>query len=281
MKKLITTAALFAASTALASATEANALVHLGFDTIEDTGASLTNDGSNANATVSSSKASGEGSYRNYSTGIGTGNSIRTSSSNYLSITDSGISWSSAWTISFAVKGYTDSTNNWSNLFAIGTSADYSIRIQSNNDTERKLGIYSKNSNSDTSELFTNSKQISVSSDAFIVLTLTYDGAGAFNFYGDGELLATADTTTDALSNYGVSTLWLGGNNSSNNTFPAYYDEFTVYDAALTAEDISTYLVGKNAPLTISTIPEPSAFGLLAGVGVLALVASRRRSRKA
>lgn len=45
----------------------------------------------------------------------------------------------------------------------------------------------------------------------------------------------------------------------------------------------STYSAVVAATLTTveATIPEPSAFGLLAGVGVLALAASRRRSRKA
>ncbi len=70
-------------------------------------------------------------------------------------------------------------------------------------------------------------------------------------------------------------------------------------DTALTAENISSVLTGDSYELTglksgwefqnfgysesmlfaTITIPEPSAFGLLAGVGALALVASRRRRR--
>ena len=73
-----------------------------------------------------------------------------------------------------------------------------------------------------------------------------------------------------------------------NKSITAEFTGLSTYDdsldaAALTAEDAGKYFLstdGTNIVLNyVSAIPEPSAFGLLAGLGALALVASRRRRK--
>ena len=73
-----------------------------------------------------------------------------------------------------------------------------------------------------------------------------------------------------------------------NDSITAEFDGLSTYDDsldadALTAEDAGKYFLstdGTNIVLNyVSAIPEPSAFGLLAGLGALALVASRRRRK--
>ena len=73
-----------------------------------------------------------------------------------------------------------------------------------------------------------------------------------------------------------------------NDSITAEFDGLSTYDDsldadALTVNDAGKYFLstdGTNIVLNyVSAIPEPSAFGLLAGLGALALVASRRRRK--
>ena len=73
-----------------------------------------------------------------------------------------------------------------------------------------------------------------------------------------------------------------------NNSITAEFAGLDTYDGslgadALTADDAGKYFLstdGTNIVLNyVSAVPDPSAFGLLAGLGALALVASRRRRK--
>ena len=59
-------------------------------------------------------------------------------------------------------------------------------------------------------------------------------------------------------------------------------DEITVDTSAVLSGDVYTSYISADDAKSIATamVPEPSAFGMLAGLGALALVASRRRRRK-
>ena len=93
----------------------------------------------------------------------------------------------------------------------------------------------------------------------------------------DGESQINGDSTTAE----NITALF-------NDSITAEFTGLSTYDDsldadALTADDAGKYFLstdGTNIVLNyVSAIPEPSAFGLLAGLGALALVASRRRRK--
>ena len=99
-------------------------------------------------------------------------------------------------------------------------------------------------------------RMVSVASEGSYTVTLLKIGDD-ISVYVDGTLSASgklADTLTGNITD-----IALGGNTGSN-----YRINETVHSISYS---------------TLTAIPEPSAFGLLAGIGALALVASRRRKR--
>ena len=100
------------------------------------------------------------------------------------------------------------------------------------------------------------------------VLFLTVSG-GTASLYeqteAGNEVVLVAQTT--GMSTSAVNGLYVGYWNSGESQHQGGTMDVGVYNAVLTTAEMA------------SMIPEPSAFGLLAGLGALALVASRRRRK--
>ena len=100
------------------------------------------------------------------------------------------------------------------------------------------------------------------------VLFLTVSG-GTASLYeqtkAGNEVVLVAQT--DEMSTSAVEGLYVGGWRGASSPQQGGTMNVGIYDAVLTTTEMA------------SMIPEPSAFGLLAGLGALALVASRRRRK--
>lgn len=99
-----------------------------------------------------------------------------------------------------------------------------------------------------------------------------------------GSGTVNADTLAISLSDEYIAALVAG--TATEYSFEILADTLNVELSAgatiLSTADADVTITYSNGTLTISSVPEPSAFGVLAGVGALAFVAARRRrSRKA
>ena len=100
---------------------------------------------------------------------------------------------------------------------------------------------------------------------------LAIDLNGFVNAVSDGDKMMLSILKSSSIT-FGSETLTSGTTLTSD--LNGYFDATSLGDYATYAREWS--YDGNSLSLTL-TIPEPSAFGLLAGVGALALVASRRR----
>ena len=263
MKKIITSAALFAASTALASAAFVSPTISW-------------NDFSNvtpsANTTVSNSDSTGaihfaaEKYVPTQSNGAlvfdGTDDVAFFQGASGASINTS----NSVGTFSFTTTSITLPTSGHSVLASIQTSGSNQIGIGVDS-SGHVVATYTSNG----TQYGSGTSTFTITASATNTFTFVLDSSSGLRVYVNGN--DTGITGLSGLKYTSESTKQLTIGATTTPSLPTAMTVTNVYvhSTSLSAEDVKdTFKAG-------GLIPEPSAFGLLAGIGALALAVSRRR----
>ena len=275
MKKYITLAALLAAGTACANAEDIVTLRYLlDFNTLPSSGGLSLANGAIAPGDTSATAVG----FVNYTTGTmdgsdyahpGNSSNWKIESSSGLNDGNNGVlSSTSGFTIVF--NGYAGSSN-WGDFisFTVG-SESYKFEINDGNG----LNIYTATTQSTSAATVEGVSRdtwynyaISVSGTNYALTVVDTSGkvVGTEKFSGvEGNLTLIQDISSFEM----------------HNKSDYKIDNVAVYDGVLSSENLVALTKSQvEGNGTIQVIPEPSAFGMLAGLGALALVASRRRRK--
>ena len=281
MKKYITVAALLAAGTAFSNAAVETELLwgldftssSLGLST--GTGTSVSGSG-----TISTTGGAVDGA-GSYSTGGTAANILKFTASG---TTDALKKQSGAFTLSFHAKWDGASNNQWPVLASFGENNGYCAKVNFSGDSAGNQDIGSSGTYGfapDGYNFSENTRWDVTLDNSWHHFVVTFEGgseSATLTLYVDGASTATTTWTGAGLGNDSPMTAFSFGGRlgNQNNNANMSFSDIAVYKGVL-AEDQIAYLGSNKA--NASAIPEPSAFGLLAGLGALALVASRRRRK--
>ena len=280
MKNYITVAALLAAGTALSGAATGDLLWGLDFKSSDlglSTGSGTVTGSGTPNTTGG---LFGTGSY---STGNDNSGKLTLNLSGDTSALQEG---SGAFTLSFHAK-YEGGQNDWPVLATFGVNGSYQYKLTyyaSAGSLQLDKDGYPEMTGAGTNgKTFVGSGFTPSSNWAHYALVFGGKaGAKTISLYIDGVKQGSTGTL-DLTSSNAMASFVLGGkmvNDSNNNDNNAYLtlSDVAIYEGELDETQVA-YLSDNKAPASFSAAPEPSAFGLLAGLGALALVASRRRRK--
>lgn len=154
----------------------------------------------------------------------------------------------------------TGSNNNWGDGFKWGVHENKTLF------TTKSVADYTKSTST-----------VSVNTWTHLAISIKAKASGFdVSYFVNGNAAGTAsdDRAMKAVSDSLKSEFYLGAKGAEGDNLDNYYfDELKIYSGTMDASAVAAEMVN------ISTIPEPSAFGLLAGLGALALVGMRRRRK--
>ena len=261
MKKLITISALIVAGTAFANA-KTNA-------TIDTTDSDLK---AYFNFDTGSSMTAGTITWDELPTwnSAGYGECTTTTTHPYAKNASAGLSAKTGFTVSFDTNNI---STNGTILSMVSSGGDMSKpwRAISISYTD---GTLSAQFHGDTASAVKTTISSEVNKSDWTTLTLVGSSAAnntlVLDLYFNGELVGTSSTSgaSDILGET-ISKLQFGYLGTPANAANMNIDNILIYSKALSAGEVAALVA----------VPEPSAFGLLAGAGALAFVAARRRRR--
>ena len=187
-----------------------------------------------------------------------------------LDLTGAGLTFADGFTVHMQVKGIANAGGNPPHaLFSVATASNSTAALAGvKTDAAGYPAIFCYDGSATkitTTQIGEITDNTVLTGDTFTYVTVTM-AEGAFNFYMNGELVATASKT--GLMSGEITTLGLGGwvGNYSNSLLDYTLGSLAIYDGAMSAAEVKGLIIPEPATATLSLL-------------ALAGLAARRRRR--